>query len=670
MFSPMRTPNRLRRSLVTLLGAVTCSVSLAATTPATPVAEFERYCQDSLETIEGQKSRLEALSALPDQANFLLPLNELLVTLADAAKRSGLYASVYPDETMRQAAEACSRELDKLSTAISLSPVLYEILALVDQSKLDEETLYFVEVLLRDFRLAGVALEEEQRDQVKVLQEQITKTGQDFSRTLREDVRYLELNSVEQLRGLPEDYIATHQPDDKGVIHISTRYPDYIPFVTYAADDALRRQMFVVGRNRAFPENRDNLRQLIGQRHQLASLLGYQSYADWVTADKMIGNSENAAKFIEKVSAAAQPVMEQDLQRLLQRLQQEQPDAEQVQRWQLSYLQDKIKTEQYQVDAKSLRNYFAYGRVKQGVFDLVERLFQVQFKPWETVGWHSSVEAWEMWDGDNLIGRFYLDMHPREGKYQHAAMFPTVSGIADVQVPAATLVCNFPGEGDPLEKMEFGQVETFLHEFGHLLHELFAGHNRWMTQAGIATEWDFVEAPSQMLEEWVYDKSTLQSLAVNDAGEVLPDEIVEKLKAARNFNRGVSTRIQMFYAALSLNYYRKNPDSYDLDELMLQLEKQYSPVPPVEDTHFYANFGHLNGYSAIYYTYMWSQVIALDMFSRFEEEGLLNVETARDYRDKVLAAGGRKPAAQLVKDFLGREYSFDSFARRLNQANE
>lgn len=667
MLFSMRPINSLKRSLLAMLGVVTCSSSVAA---MDSVAAFEAYCRESLKLISEQQQRLETLSAVPAHDNFLVPFNSVLMTLADASKRSGLYQSVYPDEAMRLAAEACSRELDKSSTAISLSPKLYSTLSRVDVSGLDSDARYFVEVLLRDFRLAGVALDADQRDQVKSLQEQITQTGQDFSRTLREDVRHLELQSIAQLRGLPEDYIAAHQPDEQGVIRISTRYPDYIPFVTYVADDELRRQMFTLGRNRAFPENRDNLRQLIGQRHQVASLLGYASYADWVTADKMIGNSDNAAQFIDKVSVAAEPTMRRDLQRLLQRLRQEQPDAEQVQRWQLSYLQDKIKSEQYQVDAKSLRSYFAYGRVKQGVFDLVERLFQVQFKPWQTEVWHASVEAWEMWDGEQLIGRFYLDMHPRDGKYQHAAMFPTVSGIADVQIPAATLVCNFPGENDPMEKMEFGQVETFLHEFGHLLHELFAGHNRWMTQSGIATEWDFVEAPSQMLEEWIYDKSTLQSLAINDAGEVLPDDIVEKLKAARNFNRGVSTRIQMFYAALSLNYYRKDPQSYDLEKLMLQLERQYSPVPPVAGTHFYANFGHLNGYSAIYYTYMWSQVIALDMFSRFEREGLLNVETARDYRNKVLAAGGRKPAAQLVKDFLGRDYSFDSFARRLEQAGD
>ncbi|WP_423898136.1 M3 family metallopeptidase [Candidatus Pelagadaptatus aseana] len=646
-----------------MLSAVTVS---AANLEQVTAESFTAECNSSVATITVQLRQLEAFAGTPDKQTFLRPLDEVMLNLADAAKRANLYQSVHPDQSLRQAAEQCSQDLDKLNTDINLSQPLFEVLSRLDRSPLSSVDNYLVETLLRDFKLAGVNLADDQRDQVRALQQELVKVGQNFNRTIREDVRHLELHSTSQLKGLPADYIAAHQPGEDGVIRLSTRYPDYIPFVTYAEDESLREAFYRMARSRGYPDNRDHLQQLIQKRHQLAGLLGFDSHADRITADKMIGSAEAAARFIDKVSLAAEPAAQRDKAQLLQRLQQQRPEATQVQRWQLSYLQDKIKTEQYQVDAKQLRNYFAYGRVKSGIFELVESMFDVQFKPWDAQVWHPSVEAWEMWGDDQLLGRFYLDMHPRDGKYQHAAMFPTRTGVAGRQVPVATLVCNFPGEGNPTEKMEFTQVKTFLHEFGHLLHELFAGRNQWVAQSGISTEWDFVEAPSQMLEEWVYDKTTLQSLAVNDAGESLSDDVVTRLQAARNFNRGVGTQIQMFYSALSLNYYRHNPEQLDLYQLMLDLEQQYSPLPPVEGTHFYANFGHLNGYSAIYYTYMWSQVIALDMFSRFETEGLLNPETAKAYRQLVLEPGGSKPAATLVRDFLGRDFSFDSFARRLN----
>ena len=279
-----------------------------------------------------------------------------------------------------------------------------------------------------------------------------------------------------------------------------------------------------------------------------------------------------------------------------------------------------------------------------------------------TETWHPEVEGYELWDEEQLIGRFFLDMHPREGKFQHAAVAQIRDGITGQQAPLATLMCNFP-RGDEL--MQHSQVVTFLHEFGHLIHFLFAGDHRWVGNSGIAAEWDFAEAPSQMLEEWIYDKQTLQSFGLNDKGEPIPDELIEKMNAARKFGLGMGNRQQMFYAAISLNYYNRDPASFELLPLMKQLQAEYSPYDYLADTHFYTSFGHLDGYSAIYYTYAWSKVIALDMFSRFAEDGIRNTATAREYRDKVLAAGGARPAAVSVKDFLGRPYNFEAFAESL-----
>jgi thimet oligopeptidase len=231
-------------------------------------------------------------------------------------------------------------------------------------------------------------------------------------------------------------------------------------------------------------------------------------------------------------------------------------------------------------------------------------MFGVTIRPWAAEAWHPAVRTYEIVDKGEVIGRFYLDMHPREGKYKHAAQFGIQAGIKGVQVPMAALICNFPGGEDPNELMEHDDVETFLHEFGHLLHTMFGGHHNRVVFSGIETEWDFVEAPSQMLEEWVWDAETLASFARNQKGEVIPVALVKKMRAGRYFGRGLWTKHQLFYAATSLNLYNKDPKTINLDQLTAQIQSKYSPFGYVDGTHFYASFGHLNGYSAIYYTYI------------------------------------------------------------------
>jgi len=411
------------------------------------------------------------------------------------------------------------------------------------------------------------------------------------------------------------------------------------------------------------------LQNLLTKRYELANILGYPDYATYITEDKMIKSPKDAQAFIDKVSNLASPRAQQEYQMLLQRLQKINPQASRVNDWQKLYLEQLIKKELYHLDAQEIRQYFAFSKVQQGIFDLTQTLFGVTIRPWSTETWHPSVNAYEIVEGEKIIGRFYLDLHPREGKYKHAAQFGIQSGIKDVQLPIAALVCNFPGGENPNELMEHDDVETFLHEFGHLLHTIFGGDQSRIAFSGVKTEWDFVEAPSQMLEEWVWDAETLASFARNEKGDVIPKELVRKMRAGRDFGRGLSTMHQLFYAATSLNFYEGNPSRLDLDQAIAQLQARYSPFGYVDGTHFYANFGHLNGYSAIYYTYMWSLVIASDMFSEFERQGLRNSTLAQHYRQSVLAPGGSRDAADLVADFLGRPISFESFAKSLEKAH-
>lgn len=630
-------------------------------------AAYFSSCKDEFHLASQTFAALESHPGYSQPQELLQAINELDIQLDGPLSRTSLLSNVHPNAALREAAQNCQQRFVALLGDISLSRPLYNHLARLDLESLDALDRRFVEKMLRDFRRSGVDKEDATRARIKQLIEEINKIGQTFGKNILEDKREITVASAERLAGLPEDYLTSRTRNEKGEWVISTDYPDYMPIIQYARDDSLREEMYRVFRQRAYPANKPILMDLLAKRHELAQLLGYRNWAEYVTEDKMIKSPDNAQAFIDKVHALAAPKAKAEYQTLLARLQKEQPGAKEVKDWQKTYLEELVKQEEYSIDSQLIRQYFSYDKVRQGIFELTEQLFGVEIRPWETEVWHPSVTAYELWDKGRVIGRFYLDMHPRPGKYNHAAAFSVQDGVTGKQLPIYALVCNFPGGDGSEGLMLHSDVETFLHEFGHLLHGLFAGDQRWLAFAGIRTEWDFVEAPSQMLQDWVWDRETLAGFATNKNGEVIPAHLVEKMNAGRHFGRGIWTQHQLFYAALSLGLYNQDPAHIDLDRFTAEIQAKYSPFGYVDDTYFYTSFGHLNGYSAIYYTYMWSQVISADMFSEFEKGGLRNSHIADRYRRYVLAPGGSKDAAELVADFLGRPYSFDAFARDLNQ---
>jgi len=278
--------------------------------------------------------------------------------------------------------------------------------------------------------------------------------------------------------------------------------------------------------------------------------------------------------------------------------------------------------------------------------------------------WHPDVTVYDVFDGNKLLGRIYFDMFPRENKYKHYATFSLATGKEGFRSPEYVLVCNFPQATNGPGLMERDDVITFFHEYGHLLHGIFRGSSKWPTGD---LENDFIEAPSQMFEEWPKDPAILQTFARHyKTNEPIPVDLAKKAKAADDFGRALGVHMQMFYAALSLNLYNRNPQGLDSTQLVAQLQERYTPFKYVADTHMQTAFDHLNGYSAVYYTYMWSLVIAKDMFTEFRADGLTNPVVARKYRDTVLEESGTKPAAGLVSDFLGRPYSFKAYEEWLN----
>ena len=635
------------------------------TEPLSPVAQaYARVCQADLAKAQQLFLELESVTGAKTVDTVLVPLNNLWIVLDRGINTAGLYRSVHPDPSVRNQADHYEQEYSKIVTNIGLSKGVYEAVSAVDVRREDAVTQHYVDHVLRDFRRAGVDKDEATRERIRNLKDELVQVGQAFDKNIREDVRHITVRDATALAGLPPDYVDNHKPDAQGGITISTDYPDYLPFMSYAHNDAARLELYRVFRQRGYPSNEPVLKELLQKRYELAQLLGYKTWADYITEDKMIKTAPAAQAFIDKITAVAKPRADHDYNELLTRLRQELPDAQQVGDWQKTFIEEIVKRENYKFDAQAARQYLPFGRVRQGLFDMTSKMFGVTYKKVDVPVWHESVEAYDLLENGHAIGRFFLDLHPRPDKYKHAAAFPIRSGVLNTQLPEAALVCNFPAGEDAL--MEHDEVETFFHEFGHLLHHLFAGKPRWVGVSGISTEWDFVEAPSQMLEEWAFDGPTLKTFAKNSEGKVMPDALIAAMRRARDFGKGLQVRHQMFYAAVSLQFHDRNPKNLDTTALLKTLQSKYSPFGYVPDTYFQYSFGHLEGYSAIYYTYMWSLVIAKDLFSVFNKEGLLNPAVAQRYRRAVLEPGGSKDAADLVHDFLGRDFSFDSFAHWIN----
>jgi thimet oligopeptidase len=656
---------------------------LVAVTPPAPVPEpIEPLLQRCLDRVAKARKDRDAIVELGRKvpialAPVLAQFNDLSIQADNADNESSLMRAVHPDAKVRDAASECEKLVAALRTELSLDRGLYDVFAQVRIEGQPADVLRLVSKTLEDFQRAGVDKDEPTRARIKALNDELVTVGQDFDKSIAGDVRSVELDPG-QLLGLPQDWIDAHKPCSKddaaakkcteGKVRVTTNYPDAIPFMSYARDDAARKALYLVTKQRAWPENDTNLVKMLRLRHELATLLGFKDWAAFIVGNKMIRTEQAVGDFIERISKASDARMKRERNALLAELRKTDKGATAVQDWQTSYLLGVVKKDRYAFDAQALRPYLHYDKVKNGLLALTSKLFGVQYRPNLTAPkWHPDIEAYDVYEGEHLFGTIYLDMHPRENKFKHAAQFSLQNGLEGKQLPIGVLVCNFPNPRTGNGLMEHKDVETFFHEFGHLLHHVIGGHQKWQRFSGVATEWDFVEAPSQIFEEWAKDYDVLKAFATDDKGVVVPKELVEKLRASDDFGKALWVRHQMFYAALSLRLHDRDPSGIDMDKLVAELMARYSPYPFVPETHMQASFGHLNGYSAMYYTYMWSLVIAKDMFSKFKAQGILDPATALAYRKAVLQPGGSKDAAQLVADFLGRPYTYQAFEDWLNQ---
>ncbi|HPG35999.1 MAG TPA: M3 family metallopeptidase [bacterium] len=630
---------------------------------------YLKLCRNEIASISGIASEIKTSAGKKSGLEILNLMNLLEIKQSDMWSKSGIFQLNHPDEGMRKAAMKCETEISAQATELSLDNELYKAIASISPGDpaLDSDDKYFLADMIIDFKRNGVDKDEATRDAIKKLSAEIIALEQTFYSNIGSDKKTIKIKDVNRLKGLPEDFIKGKKPDEEGNIILTTDWPDYFPVMENAQDESLRAEMYKNVLNIAYPQNTEIFSKILKARKKFSELLGYKNFAEYTQQKLMIENPENADEFIKKVAGISTAYAKKDLEVFLAKKKSVVGETAEVEPWDRFFYQKLIKMEKYNYDPEQARKYFEMTKVIDGIFLVSGKIFGVTFEKVKRDDlWHESVQSYNMLADGKVIGMFELDLFPRPNKYKHFAMFTNELGVKDLRIPRAAIIGNFPEPVDGKAYISHEDVQTLFHEFGHLLHSLFAGNQRYVRFSGTNCQRDFVEVPSQLMEEYVWDASILQLWATNDAGEPIPADLVDNMKKASEFAKGLHVSRQMYLAALSLGIYLQDPENFDHHAYEKKLEKELSPWKSHEDTHLIENFSHLVNYYSNYYTYMWSLAIVKDFAGHIRKTGLMDAAVTKQYRDKVLNIGGAKPGHQMVKDFLGRELSFEEFEKWLN----
>lgn len=693
----MRLPFRLLAALPLLLLACTPSSTAPPATPPAPgvpapapsvagpdptvddadpvsagltVDRAKRICDEHIEAaqvlIERIKAKKGAPSAELTYETTLGRLDQVALQLAEAGQLPYLLAVAHPDAAVRDAARLCEPKTERLQTALYLDADVASVIRAyaAKHEPLTGGRKRLLDEALRDFRRNGLELPPDEQQTLRRLNQEITKLGQDFESRIASSVGKLALRPS-QLAGLPAEYIAKHPPNKDGKVEITTDYPDYYPFVTYAHDRRAALSLYVSFTNRGGEENVEILERLLSLRHDKATLLGYATWADYAIEPRMAKTSAAVRAFLAEVrDAVKEPAKAEyaELMRLHVKLGGNLRDKlDPPARY---YLQDRVRAEKYKLDSKAVAAYFEVGAVARGLLDVTAELYGLEYHPVTGAAWHPDVTAYEVRSGGKTIGKFYLDLYSRPDKYKHAAMFPIRSAarLPDGRylMPIAALECNFPKPGAEPALMSHEDVRTFFHEFGHVLHHLLT-RAELATYAGTNTVRDFVEVPSQAFEEWAWTREVLDRFAKHHkTGAPIPGDLWKAMKAARSFGRALDTQRQLFLATLDQELHARSP-RVDSTAVVQQVQEATDSFAYVKGTHFQSSFGHLVGYDAGYYGYQWALAQSRDVLTRFKKDGIMNPATAAAWRDEVLSRGGEADERTMIKAFLGREPSNDAY---------
>ena len=637
--------------------AHTATITERATIPIYSADELSAVAARTLAEARDRVAAIEAmpLDGLSAEAVFDA-WDRMSIAIEDAYGPISLLNSVHPDAAVRDAGDRALIDESVFMTELFQNETLYERVRAVSAASGAQRQ--YRKDLLEAFEDSGVSLAPEKRQRFRKISERITELAQEFSKNIRENKTAVRFTPAE-CDGLPAGYVERARKDDDGNIVLGFDYPDYVPFMMNAKNDAARKRYYVAYTNRGTPRNIEILDEIVALRREIAELYEVPSFAHYVTKRRMVGSPETVISFLGEVNAVVTEAEVRDL-RILAEKKAEMTglplDRCAIERWEILYYRERIREQRYDIDQEQLRRYFPTMPTLQWLLDVSERLYGLRFEEARVPVWHEDVLYVDVKDAQSgdFIGGIYLDLYPRPDKYKHAAAWP-VRGVSRRagRKPISALVANLNRDG-----LTHSELETLLHEFGHVLHGVLSD-TEYNQHAGTSVERDFVEAPSQMYEEWA---NRLESLSLMRAHcttcPIIDEPLVKRLRASRKFGSGIDWGRQHLYAAFDMALSDSRPGK--ALETWRTMESA-TPMGHVEGTQFPGTFEHIaSGYAAGYYGYMWAKVIALDLISAFGSD-IMNGEAGRRFREMILSRGSEEPARELVERFLGRPVSSEAF---------
>lgn len=587
---------------------------------------------------------------------------------------------VSPDAATRDAARAGDEAISNWGIALSKNEAMFKALKAyaATKPKLEGEQKKMLEEGLRDYRRSGMDLPANKRKRLQEIEVELSKLSIEFETNIAEDETRLALTE-EELKGVPADIINRLQKSD-GLLLVGLDGPTYSAVQELCDNATTRHRSYIAHKRRAGTKNVRLIERIIKLRAEGSNIMGYKNRVDYEIETRMAKNSETVRKFYDDLIPVVKKKADKDLEELTTLKRKQTGDAgATLDVWDYTYYKSQLLKEKYAVDNEKVAEYFPVDAVVKGLFDITSKLYGITYKDVtadiEKLGlprWHEDVKLYEVWDAKTgkMLGRLYTDLFPRDNKYSHAACWGLqpreASDPKNIQLPLAALVCNFTKPtADKPSLMPHSQVETFFHEFGHGLHQILT-NTTYANFSGTAVARDFVEAPSQMMENWVWNRDVLKSFTKHyKTGEIMPDALIDGMLAARNVGSGIETQFQLFLGGMDQAFHTVPSGVVDTTAVVYEVFARTLPYKIVPGTFYQASFGHLTGYQGAYYGYLWSLVYAQDMFQRFEEQGILNPETGMYYRKKILGRGGSMDEMAMLRDYLGREPSMEAFLKHL-----
>ena len=636
------------------------------------INESNKRLQEIISIPKPSRNRENTLEAYDDLHNELDQVHSLIF----------LMAYVHPKKTIREKCLQSINELNRYANQLNMNVELYSALKeyaeTADAKGQDKASKKLLNDTIRDLEHNGLGLPEQEREKVRQIQDKISELGVEFESNISSYNDALIVSEAE-MEGLPEDYKSARKMED-GNYKIDLSYPSYFPFMKYAKSSEARKKLAKKFQNIASDKNLEVLNKMLIERKRLAKALGYNSFAEYQLENKMAKIPQTVWDFQESLRAKVQQKSKKDYNELLEMKSEylEDKNVEKVDSWDKGFYSTLLKRKKYEVDDEKVKEYFEVNQVIAGLFDISEKLFSVQFEEVQEPNvWHTEVRKFNVKENGKIIGRFYFDLYPRDDKFNHAAVFSIVPGKAKpegYQLPVAVLVTNFPrATSEKPALLTHSDVVTLFHEFGHLLHDVLT-KAPYAEQAGTNVVRDFVEVPSQFFEHlaWEYDSLKIFAMHYRDKS-VLPTELYKKMVDAKNVGSGIFTLQQIFYGTIDMTFhdaYDPEIDTRTTTDIVRELQNEITPFEYIEDTHFEAGFGHLFGYAAGYYGYMWAKVYADDFFLVFSQEGVVNNSDGEQFKKMVLEKGSSVEEAEIARNFLGREVDYNAFLKDIGLNSE